>query len=116
MSASLILTFSLLLTAAFGQASGVKSSRVYSERGQAKFVRGDLKGALADYERARALAPADVVAFMGRGNVRYFKRDYDGAVKDFSTAVVLAPGLDEPLYIRGLVRGLAGDLRTRHVK
>jgi len=72
--------------------------------------KGDLDGALADYEKAIELKPSLPSAFLGRGYFRYQKEDFDGALADFSKAIELKPDYADAHVDRGMVRGLIGEI------
>jgi tetratricopeptide (TPR) repeat protein len=49
--------------------------------------RGDLEGALADYDEALRLDPSRAAAYLGRGIAWQRKKDYDKAIADFNEAL-----------------------------
>ena len=53
--------------------------------------KGDLDGALADFNKAIELKPDYVNAYDARGNVRSKKGDLDGALADYNKAIGLNP-------------------------
>jgi tetratricopeptide (TPR) repeat protein len=66
-------------------AQGGKSS------GSVKVQKGDLDGAMADYDEGIGLDPKYSTAYQGRGLVKSQKRDNDGAFADFNEAIRLEP-------------------------
>jgi len=52
----------------------------YETRGIEKAQKGDLDGALGDFDRAIKLAPKSAPAYYNRGIVRKAKGDLDGAI------------------------------------
>jgi tetratricopeptide (TPR) repeat protein len=54
----------------------------YYNRGLAKQDKGDLDGAIADYNRAIELDPKYFFAYNNRGNAKKDKDDLDGAIGD----------------------------------
>ena len=51
--------------------------------------RGDLDGALTDYDQAIKLNPKYTFACNNRGNIKFSKGDPDGAMADFNQAMKL---------------------------
>ena len=78
----------MLPVAAFGQQTAmeanVQNAGTYNDRGRAKQMKGDLDGAMADYNQAIKLSPNYALAYNNRGNVRKKKGDLNGAMADFN--------------------------------
>jgi tetratricopeptide (TPR) repeat protein/predicted aspartyl protease len=90
-------------------ASGALDLDATLRRGAASLARGDLGGALADFDRACALAPQDAAGFAGRGEVyRALKQPAD-ALQDFDTTLRLDPRQARPRLARARMRVDAGD-------
>jgi len=85
-------------------------AEAYTNRGNARRVKGDLDGALADYAKALRLKPDLGDAYNNRGVARADKGDLDGAVKDYAEAIRLKPDFAEAYNNRGNARGVKGDL------
>jgi len=51
------------------------SAESYKNRGNVKYDKGDLKGAIADYNRTIELNPRYALAYNNRGNAKYHKGD-----------------------------------------
>jgi tetratricopeptide (TPR) repeat protein len=67
----------------------------YLSRGLDRHVRGDLGGAIDDYNQAIARSPDDesrAVAYLTRGNARKDRGDLAGAIADYSQAIARQPG------------------------
>jgi tetratricopeptide (TPR) repeat protein len=79
-------------------------------RGELKRVKGDLDGALNDYNRTIELKPDSFIAFNNRGLVKRAKGDLDGALEDFNKAIELKPDLGSAYSNRALVKKSKGDL------
>jgi len=58
----------------------------YAKRASSRYVKGDLDGALADYERAILLNPNLAELYVKRGDVRRAKGDLQGAISDYDHA------------------------------
>jgi tetratricopeptide (TPR) repeat protein len=95
---------------ASGGFTGLELAKLYTNRGVELKQRGDLDGALKDYDAAIALNPADFFAFNNRANVRRDKSDLAGAIADYTEAVRLEPAYAAAYVNRGLVQERAGDL------
>jgi tetratricopeptide (TPR) repeat protein len=62
-----------------------------SKSGESKRRKGDLDGALVDFDQALTLQPELASAYSGRGLVRNAKEDFDGALADLKRAFELRP-------------------------
>ena len=82
----------------------------YFERGNAKLHKGDLDGALADYDKAIELNPDYVVAYNNRGFTKSKKGDLDGALADCDKAIELNPDYAVAYNNRGIAKWHKGDL------
>jgi tetratricopeptide (TPR) repeat protein len=84
----------------------------YLSRGLDRHLRGDLAGAIADYDRAIARYPDSVsqaVAYLTRGNARQDQGDLAGAIADYDRAIARHPGHAAAYLSRGLAYRQAGD-------
>ncbi len=81
----------------------------YHESGKDKDERGDLDGAIADYDKAIALNPNYVQAYSDRGLSKEFNGDLTGAIADYDMAIALAPKESDAYYYRGTVKEAKGD-------
>lgn len=70
----------------------------------------DPHGALADLDRAIALAPEQPLPYNSRATLREALRDLAGARADLDRAIALAPVWADPYNNRGNVRLAAGDV------
>ncbi len=77
---------------------------------QAKFAKGDLDGAIADYSRCIELDPKNASVYYNRGNAKGAKGDLDGAIADYSRAFELDPKNVYACNNRGLTKQAKGDL------
>ena len=69
--------------------------------------------ALADYEKAIAIDPACVRAYVARGNLRLAALDFNGSIIDFSKAIQLDPNSSKTYtyyFLRGNAKHEEGDL------
>ena len=81
----------------------------YRNRGSTRVDAGANEQAMADFDQAIALHPADSANFAGRARAKLGLRDLLGASADYSEAIRLAPG-NVSLYLsRGHVRFVQGD-------
>jgi tetratricopeptide (TPR) repeat protein len=95
-----------------GRFAGLDLAKLHTNRGVERKQKGDLDGALQDYDAALALNPNDFFAFNNRANVRRDKGDIAGAIADYTEAVRLEPAYAAAYVNRGLVQERAGDLEA----
>src|ERR1700679_180188 len=62
--------------------ANAQNSASYYDRGLAKQKKGDLDGAMADYDRAIQLNPGYADSYNNRGFARFMQSDLDGALED----------------------------------
>ena len=87
-----------------------KDAGAYYNRGIAKSDKGDLDGAIADYDRAIELNPKYARAYNSRGNAKDDKGDSDGAIADYTQAIKFDPKYAIAYYNRGIAKAKRGDL------
>ena len=106
--------------AAFGQQAAkdlanpdanVQNAISYNDRGIAKQRKGDLGGALADYDQAIKLNPKNAFAYNNRGTAKEKKGDLDGALADYNQAIQLDPKYAAAYKDRGNAKRKKGDLQ-----
>ncbi|MBI3271374.1 MAG: tetratricopeptide repeat protein [Planctomycetes bacterium] len=85
-------------------------ARALAHRGMVKRQKGELDGALADYDAAILVAPRFSWAYLGRGSVRKDRKEPAEAFRDFDAAIRLDPKLALGYNNRGLNREDGGDL------
>src|SRR5438034_274217 len=78
-----------------------KDAIAYNNRGYAKSDKGDLDGAIADYDEATKFDPKYAIAYCNRGNAKDDKGDPDGAIADYTRAIELNPKYPEAYSARG---------------
>lgn len=81
-----------------------------SHIGVLKGYRGDLDGAIAQFDRVIRLHPDDPIAYYNRALVETGKRDFGKAVADFERAIQLNPRFARAYNDLGLVHANEGDL------
>jgi len=64
-----------------------------TNRGDARFGKGDAGGAMVDFNTAIKLDPMLAIAYGNRGFAYYRKRDTMHAIEDYSTQIKLSPGI-----------------------
>ena len=99
----------LLLLSSAAEAQTSRSAETYLKRGNERFARGEIKGAIADFGIAISFQPDLAIAYCNRGIARWTVGDVDGAAADLDSAIQLAPRLAEAYNARGCVRRSKGD-------
>jgi tetratricopeptide (TPR) repeat protein len=82
----------------------------YAERGFARMEKGLYKEALADYNEAIRLDPAEEEYYLNRGLIREKTKDLEGAYKDYTQAITLQPDFDKAWLNRGNLLARMGKL------
>ena len=99
--ASLIIGIMMFCLVCLGQS--LRTPDAYYYRGLARQEKGDLDGAIADFNEAIKLYPKYSSAYGSRGAARKAKGDLEGAVADYNRAIEIDPNLALPYYYRGFV-------------
>ena len=81
-----------------------------NNRGTVLQARGDLDGALLDYNAAIAVSPEYTKAYNNRGAARQATGDLAGALQDYDRALRLNPIYTDAYVNRGSLREAQGDL------
>jgi len=76
------------------------------DRGIAKGRKGDLKGALADFDKAIKMEPNDSVAYYNRAYAKRLSKDFKGAVADYNRTIELDSVNADAFYNRGNVKAM----------
>jgi tetratricopeptide (TPR) repeat protein len=82
----------------------------YNNRGLVRSDRGDVRGALADFNEAIRLMPNLAAAWFNRANVYYDKGDFARALADYDQALRLRSRHATALNNRALTRKALGDI------
>ncbi len=69
-----------------------ETAPAYAERARSRAAKGDLDGALTDYDRALELDPEHAGAWRGRGILRSRRGEREAAIADLEQATRIAPG------------------------
>src|SRR5262249_28255116 len=67
------------------------AARVYSERGEVYWLRGEYERALADYEQAAALDPSAATHWSGQAQIHARRRDWQKAAQAYGEALKRSP-------------------------
>lgn len=110
---TLLSIFVLLLgSVMFWGCSNHGDAEAYYNRGNAKYVKGDLDGAIEDYTIAIEFKQDFADAYNNRAIAKYKNRNRDGAIKDFTKAIDLFidnKDKAEAYNNRGLAKRQKGD-------
>ncbi len=73
----------------------------YYQSGIRKYDKGNILGALADFDKAIEMRPNYANAYYGRGVVKKATGDLDGAITDLTKAIQIRPSDPSPYWVRG---------------
>lgn len=88
-----LLIILLLAAAPLCQAQTSRFAAAYYNRGNELYKKGDLDGAIADYDAALTFDPRWARAYNMRGSARYNKGELDGSIADYTRAIEIDPHL-----------------------
>src|SRR6267142_1981721 len=63
------------------------TAKAYTSRGLARYGKGDIDGAIADWDMAIRIHPGLAETYVNRGAARYVKGDSEGALADWDRAI-----------------------------
>lgn len=81
-------------------------------RANKRAVRGDIEGAIADFDIAIELNPAKATAFYNRGYLHNLAGHHPQAIVDCSEAIALLNDYDEAFYQRGIAHQALGNFEA----
>ncbi|HET9532804.1 MAG TPA: tetratricopeptide repeat protein [Blastocatellia bacterium] len=88
-----------------------RSAMNYIDTAQAKYTRGDLAGAINDYNKALKIDPSLAAAYHGRGNALKARGEIEEAIADYDKAIELNPRYSDAYSSRGNVRLTRQDIK-----
>jgi len=86
-----------------------ESAAELNDRGIEKGKKGDLNGAIADFNRAIELDPKDDAAYYNRAQAKWLKKDAAGAIADYTRAIELGSTNPAAYNNRGNARAENND-------
>jgi tetratricopeptide (TPR) repeat protein len=86
-----------------------ENAESYNRSGNAKRIRGDYQGAIADYNRAIELKPNYANAYFNRAVAQSELGDNSAALADLNRAIALNPNDSDAYNNRGVAKGRLGD-------
>jgi tetratricopeptide (TPR) repeat protein len=90
--------------------TGSKAAADYITQGLAQQAKGDLDGAILDYNQALGLDPKQADAFSNRGFAKQSQGDFEGALADYAQALLINPKIPAAYYNQGLIEVQKGYL------
>ncbi len=109
-SATITLLVVFAMFVAFGLWKSSHSATAYYRSGIAKGAKGDLDGAIADFNKAIELNSRYARAYDGRGIAKWGKGDLNGAIADYDRTIELDPNDAYAHDNRGVAKQAKGDL------
>jgi tetratricopeptide (TPR) repeat protein len=97
------------MIAMFNSRKTSNNAASYCKHGLAKQAKGDLDGAIADYNKAIELDPKAPRVYDYRGFAKRDKGDLDGAIADYDTAIALDPQDANGYHNRAFSKQAKGD-------
>ena len=91
------------------QYTGRSLARLHTRRGGAYQAQGDVKRAVADYNKSMRIDPTYPAAYSNRGNIWFHKGDFDRAIADYNQAIQLDPKYGAAYVNRGSAWGNKGE-------
>src|SRR4030067_885672 len=79
-------------------------AEAYNNRGYAKHMSGDCKGAIADYDKVISINPKFAYAYYNRGAAKGELGDYKGEIADCDKAIKLNTKYAEAYNNRGIAK------------
>jgi len=83
----------------------------YINRALTRYNTNNLRGALADYDKALELDPNNFMAHYNRGQLRVQVGDDNRAIEDFDFIIMMEPGNVMSIFNRALLLDRTGDLQ-----
>jgi tetratricopeptide (TPR) repeat protein len=83
-------------------------SMIYSSCGIAKYLLGNIKGSIADYNKAIEINSNSFENYYNRGLSKYCLRDNNGAIQDFKKAIEINPFYNEAFFNMGKSKAILG--------
>jgi len=83
--------FLLIFVPQVSRAQTSSMAQSYLSRGNERYEKGDLDGAIDDFGAALAFDFRLAPAYVSRGNARLAKKDFIGAMDDFNAAIQVNP-------------------------
>lgn len=93
-----------------GDLAPLHQAYAYNNRGTLERARGQFETAVQDFDRAIALNPDYVAAFMNRAESRFSTDGYAAAIEDYDRAIELTPDLAYAFYRRGMALLELGEI------
>ena len=101
----------LLAAPASASAQHKPTAKKYVKQGIELFSKGDIAGAIMEYERALMMDPKLADAYLNRGKAKRAGGDLDGALTDFDRAIKLNPNDAEAYFKRGRAFLIEGNAK-----
>ena len=107
---AMLLVVSLVLATLVNALSITDEANIYTARGLAKGIKGDLNGARADFNAAIKIDPKLAAAYDGRAGVEFSEGNLEAAAADYNRALKLDSTLASPYVGLGNIKQWKGDM------
>ncbi len=86
-------------------------SLAYSNRASMRFLKKDINGAIADFDKAIELNPKNPELYLNRGYIKQLTNDLKGALADYNNALSINPRFAFAYNNRGVLKVALNDIQ-----
>ena len=88
-----------------------ESAQDYSNRASLRFLKRDMQGAIADFNKAISIEPNNPQLYLNRGYLKHVMNDFNGAMADYNTSLQLNPNFAFAYNNRGVLKVALNDIQ-----